>query len=290
MNTAQLKPFLTFIQERHAIHTRRVAGQPWPWTPDSILQQYRFCNVYRNLDAQSALVQHQWLHGPQAHNPDMWFAMVVARLVNWWPSLEAAGLPLPWYPVKFVKALNQRKRAGEKVFTGAYMVRAEAVIKGGKAAYLADYVLTPLWQARARTAPRAGDTLDCFHQRLLDFRDLGSFMAAQIVADVKYGANPLADAPDWWTWAASGPGSRRGLNRVLGNDLNKDWKEGDWRSAFAKLLAACTPKIEAFKMPRISGQDLQNCLCEFDKYERVRLGQGTPRSKYFPPVTSKEFS
>jgi len=26
--------------------------------------------------------------------------------------------------------------------------------------------------------------------------------------------------------------------------------------------------------------DIQFGLCEFDKYERVRLGQGTPRSRY----------
>jgi hypothetical protein len=28
--------------------------------------------------------------------------------------------------------------------------------------------------------------------------------------------------------------------------------------------------------------DIQNCLCEFDKYERVRLGEGRPRSYYKP--------
>lgn len=30
----------------------------------------------------------------------------------------------------------------------------------------------------------------------------------------------------------------------------------------------------------LDAQDLQNCLCEFDKYERVRMGQGRPRSRY----------
>jgi len=33
-------------------------------------------------------------------------------------------------------------------------------------------------------------------------------------------------------------------------------------------------------MPKIHMQDLQNCLCEFDKYERVRLGEGRPRNGY----------
>ena len=42
----------------------------------------------------------------------------------------------------------------------------------------------------------------------------GGFISGQIVADMKYVA-PLRDAPDWWNFAVSGPGSRRGLNRVL---------------------------------------------------------------------------
>ena len=28
--------------------------------------------------------------------------------------------------------------------------------------------------------------------------------------------------------------------------------------------------------------DVANCCCEFDKYERVRLGQGEPRARYVP--------
>jgi hypothetical protein len=40
------------------------------------------------------------------------------------------------------------------------------------------------------------------------------------------------------------------------------------------------------KLPRnlkdLHAQDIQNCLCEFDKYERVRLGEGTPKQLYKP--------
>ncbi len=285
MTPGRIDAFLAFIKERYNIMVLRSYNQPWPWTADPILQQYRFCNVHRNDDKETRLIHQNWLN--RYEDEDMWFAMCVARLVNWWPSLEAVGYPVPWNPRKFVKALDTRKYAGQKVFTGAYMVRADAVIGGTKAAYLAQYVLTPLWRARHEVRPKPGDTLDDFHRRLLAFRDMGSFMAAQVVADVKYANSYLADAEDWWTWAASGPGSRRGLNRVLGNPLTQDWKEGDWRRMFADLLKVCEPKIAAFGLPRVSGQDLQNCLCEFDKYERVRLGEGRPRSKYSPPVTNK---
>ncbi len=275
--------FAAFIAERHAIYVRRKAGQPWPWTDDPILRQYRFCNVFRNLDTQTQLIQQNWLE-KRPPDPDAWFAMVVARLVNWWPSLEAVGYPVPWKPKQFVKAMDDRRAAGEKVFTGAYMVHADATHSGTKAAYLAEMVLTPMWKDRARLRPVEGDTLDGFHRRLMEYRDMGSFMAAQVVADAKYDIHsPLNKAEDFGTWAASGPGSRRGLNRVLGRDYDTPWKEGDWRTEFAKVLDPFNQQLRQHGLTPLTGQDAQSAYCEYDKYERVRLGEGRPRSLYHPP-------
>ncbi len=36
------------------------------------------------------------------------------------------------------------------------------------------------------------------------------------------------------------------------------------------------------KYPRLELRDIEHSLCEFDKYERVRLGEGRPRSMYKP--------
>lgn len=280
MNTAAL---FDFIKERHAIYMKRKAGIPAPWTSDPILSEFRFCNVYRNLDRQTVLLHKNWLFNPQhGVDPDAWFAMAVARFVNWWPSLEEMGYPVAWNPERFVKALDSRKAKGEKVFTGAYMIRADKHPLG-KPTYLAQEVLTPLWNAREELRPRAGDTLDSFHQRLLPFKDIGSFMAGQIVADTKYAPGGwLKLAKDWKTWACSGPGSQRGLCRVFDRDVEAAWPEAVWREKFGGLHKAIAPLAKQAGLPYITGQDLQNCLCEFDKYERVRLGEGRPRSLYQP--------
>ena len=36
-----------WIHECHMIWVKRKLGRPKPWTRDPILQQYRFCNVFR---------------------------------------------------------------------------------------------------------------------------------------------------------------------------------------------------------------------------------------------------
>lgn len=280
--TAALKKFSRFIHERHSIQVKKSAGAPWPWTKDPILQSYRFCNVYRNLDKESALIQDNWLK-PHKRDPDVWFAMVVARLVNWWPSLEAIGYPLPWEPDRFTSAMDQRKDAKLKVFTGAYMIHADAHAKGTKAQYLAEHVLTPMWDARVETRPRKGDTLEAFHTRLMGFRDMGSFMAAQVVADTKYAAgSPLSKASDFTSWAAEGPGSMRGLRVVQEIDPQIPWPRGEWKVVFNYLMFDMAPYLE--DMPPITGQDLQNCLCEYFKYFR-----GSSRSKYRPPSSKGNF-
>jgi 5-hmdU DNA kinase, helical domain len=104
-------------------------------------------------------------------------------------------------------------------------------------------------------------------------------MAAQIVANMKY-VEPLRSANDWMTFAASGPGSRPGLNRVLGRPVKANWTEDRWRATFRTLQDAITPELERIGITRLHGQDLQNCLCEFDKYERCRLGEGKPKRRY----------
>jgi hypothetical protein len=40
--------------------------------------------------------------------------------------------------------------------------------------------------------------------------------------------------------------------------------------------------------PKLEMRDIEHSLCEFDKYERARLGHGKPRSRYIPPHERKE--
>jgi len=261
-----------FIKERYSISLKKDAGLPKPWTKDPILQQYRFCSVYREHDKVTKWIAKNWRDNHK-DEPDLWFAMAVARFINWPPTLASLCFPVPWDPREFKRVLHRRMEQDQQVFTGVYIIPSA----GPKIDYICDEVLTPLWGDRDEIRPKGYDTLDGFHEILLEHNGLGSFMAAQIVADMKY-VEPLLSAKDWHTWAASGPGSRRGLNYVC--DRQGHWKEAEWRKVLGILHHWIDHKIEKAGMPELHAQDLQNCLCEFGKYERTRLGEGKPRSRY----------
>lgn len=274
----RVKELVCFIKERDRIRQAKKAGKPRPWTKDPILDKFRFCNVRREDDYVTRWLRDNW-YPHFSDNPDLWFAAVVARLFNYPDSLEAlVSWTLPFAPEKMRSILHSRKRVGKKNFNAAYIVSTNGIAMD-KVDYLVTRVLGPLWADRKKSRPGTVQTLAGYHQCLMKFDGLGSFIAAQVIADLKYIENcPLKDAPDWWTFAASGPGSRRGLNRVMRETqpVTAPWIEGVWREALSTLLSAVDRRLPK----ELHAQDLQNCLCEFDKYERARLGEGTPKQIY----------
>lgn len=278
MSNDGLARIVDFALERHSIYERRRAGQPWPWTDDPILREWRFTNCYRDLDTVTQWLRSNW-YDRRADAPDLWFSAVVARHVNWPETLQELSYPIPWSAARFRRVLDARAERGEKVFTGAYMIKAGRVKGVRKTAALTLDVLTPIWEHRRDLRPRPGEPLRDFHARLLTCYGLSDFMAGQVIADAKpYGA--LAGAEDWWTFAVPGPGSRRGLNRVFGRPVSAPWRPDEWQAGLAEVCAALNAAFRGRDWPRVSAQDAQNTLCEYDKYERVRLGEGQPRARY----------
>lgn len=263
-----------FVTEREAVRVRREDGEPQSrWTEDEILQTYRFCNVRREDDRVTRWISDNW-RGPLAGNPDLWHAMCLARLVNE-PATLAQLRPLPWRCEAFVGKILERKSMRLRWSNPAYIV-STCSRRMPKEQYMAE-VLDALWAARKTLRPTAADTLCSYHMTLGACYGLGSFLAAQVVADLKYAA-PLRSASDWQTFAASGPGSRRGLNRLLGHAVDGRWREDNWRLTLDRVRVQLNDALR-WDEP-LHAQDVQNCLCEFDKYERARTGEGRPKQRY----------
>src|SRR4051794_33189078 len=81
-----------WITERENIRRSREARADGPWTNDAVLREYRFCNVRREDDAVTRVIATRW-RTPHSADPNLWFAMVVARYINWPATLEELGYP-----------------------------------------------------------------------------------------------------------------------------------------------------------------------------------------------------
>jgi len=272
----QFPLLMHWIKERYSIYIKRSQQKPKPWTDDPILQRYRFCNVYRELDKVTVWISDNW-RSPNADDPDLWFAMLVARYINEPGTMELMGYPVPYRSANFIDAVQQRKREGKNAFNAAYIISTGGLTLP-KHEYL-DMFFKRMWNKRKQLRVAQGMNLRNYCELLVNQPGIGRFMAGQIIADLKY-ANPiLKEADDWWSFAISGPGSRRGMNRMLGRPVKQNWNEGEWFAELRTLRLVVNQHLPE-NMPNIHGQDLQNCLCEFDKYCRAKFGEGKPKQKF----------
>lgn len=261
-----LDEFVKFITERELIRQRRERGYDAPWTDDPVLRKGYFCNVRRQDDKVTRWITDNWVK-PNMGDPHMWFAMTVARNINLPATLTELGYPVPWDPERFVALMIKRRDEGKQLYNNAYMIRASRTNGEIKARYQADKQFTPAWEARARLRPREGDTLEEYFNVLLVEHGYGHFLAGQVIADVKH-TEPLKSASDWFTWCTLGPGSRQGLNALLGKDLKVTWKPNEFRSGVNELQDYINSRWDLTEP--LDAQNVQNCLCEWAKYYKFK--------------------
>lgn len=278
--TPDYAPLWAWVRERECIRVRKNIADPMPWTDDPILSTYRFCNVRREDDRGTVWIREN-IREPFAGHPLLWLMLCIARQINWpdtlaeliemkaWPSDEG------FEPSRLTAYLNQRKARGDKVYTGAYMISAPSTKGACKQAYIAETVIGALWARRATFERWDGATLQGTHTRIMRSDGWGQFMAYQAVVDMRFTAL-LRDAADVETWAAAGPGTLRGLNRLHGRAtdfaLSQPQALREMRAIYARVQDETGVAMDF--------SDVPNILCETDKYLRVLRGEGKPRALY----------
>jgi hypothetical protein len=278
-----------YIRERENIRKRKEAGEHAAlWTDDPILQKYRFTNVRRRHDRVSRwLLQHVLSQYGDVTPVRFVLFTALCRWVNWPPSIAAilkeVGWPGPDDYGKVARVLKRLMAEDQKVWTGAYMVKSMPP-QDNKADFVVEQVIQ---EGVLPVAPMIVEAAAKFQVKrelwrvLMERRQWGSFMAGQIVDDWSW--TPMfgkKGAKDNYTWAPQGPGSIRGLNRFLGREpLNKLFEEMEWLGHLHRLRLLVINKL-GDEFSDLTAHDCQSCLCEFDKYLRVKLGEGRPRSMY----------
>ena len=188
------------------------------------------------------------------------------------------GFPSNYYPDTLKKKLRALKDLGSLIFNGAYMVRGN--YGEDKIASVIDYTITPLYESPIIINSRS---MEITWDRLGGRYGFGSFMAGQVVADLRW-ASPGAGyyiGEEWWcdrsSWAPMGPGSKRGMNRLRGLPINKPMTQKEFETLLQTFMVRAKLSLPQEITSRIEAMDYQNCLCEYDKYCRVLDGGESKR-------------
>jgi hypothetical protein len=277
--------FLSFIYLREEARLNKENDRPPPYSSDPIIAKYRFCNVNRCHDRVTRWIFSNFIEKYDGHEL-LGLNLAVARFINWPDTLAEIGYMEKWNPERFRKVMRSRTDRGEKVYTGAYMIRAGTGedAKLPKEDYLLKRVFNPLaanWAARPRVR-------NCGHWDVFlgSIFGMGDFMRNQIITDMKYSVIlPRGYTDDWTTFILAGPGTKRGLNRLHSRDLAAPWKVADSSRALIKVRSEVRKKTSQFNEVFADLNNLSNCFCEWDKYRRAIEGQGKPRSLYRPDAT-----
>ena len=264
--------FAYWIAERENVRDAKESGRPKPWSEDPVFQTTYFCNVDRENDKVT-----RWIRENHPHNcgNDIKLAawdLTLARMVNKVESLRKMGWPLDpdeWNP-RFIREMSKPGAWGS-----AYIVSTNGRAQP-KHEYIAGLLEQAFEQLYGPPATVLGGTLASAHTALQRVSGLGSFMAAQVVADLKNTKwHPLYTAMDWYTFSAYGPGSLRGLSHFHGRKVTP--------AKYPEAIASARQWVQSTYPGLIEGlcnQNLQNCFCEFDKYVRVATGTGRSKRKY----------
>lgn len=280
--------FYEFMVKREQVRLNKEAGKPWPWTDDKILQEYKFTNVKRAHDRTTRWLWSQWLE-PHADErlAEQLFNCAFFRYFGTIEWAEAAGwqklhqFAKPSQRIQLAVLARDRLKAGQRVFTGAYVITNQG-IKAPKEEVVLREFLWPFAQECERLVKLARETkswkaVALEMKKIQGFGGTG-FMTKEVLQDAIH-TPVLFDCTDRNSWCPVGPGARRGLNRVYGRDVDAHVPEFQFLEEMKSLFFE---RVEFWPEAYVELElhDIQFQLCEFDKYERVRLGQGRPRSRY----------
>jgi hypothetical protein len=261
---SELKTLQYWIEERERIRVARQEMRRPPWTKDPVLANWRFTNVRRDFDKVSVYIKRKII-GARLSKRAQALACLVARRINWIPTLDAIGFPR-WDAERARRAMAVMAANGQQVFGGAYMMMG-GVNVGGKDAFrplydvTVDDIIEPAQPLIAACV--VSHSLQDTWTRLRALPHLGPFMAGQVAMDMHI--TGMLAPNDLMKWAPIGPGSIFGLNILHGREQKKSIAYAAAVEEFRELKHVLTFPPSCGIVPLY---DVEHCVCEYMKYRR----------------------
>lgn len=283
---AELDRYCYWQTERESIRIKKESAvlSP-PWTDDPILQEFKFCQVFREDDRTTRWFRTH-IREPMRNEEDVLMATIIFR----WFNLIETGRTLIDHDL--LRKWNRKKAIYEitkqpKWITGAYIIKTPNGMD--KVTGVAECV-SHIWKARESILSRLHEnlakgesSLEATWLILRDYPYMGPFMAYEVVTDLRH-TYLLENANDIMTWANAGPGAMRGLNRLTGRPLDYSRKSHPWckemQDLFKQVKKILAPSIIFRNGANYEMREIEGGLCEFDKYSRIHKGEGRTRSVY----------
>lgn len=286
---SSLRGVLYFTWEREVIRIVKERGGETPYTKDPVLRDYKFTNIRRRDDRVTRWVLTNMIQ-PDEHRRDLWFQLLIARLINWPVTLRhliyervLPVAPADFIPERFSAVIEELRPKVDKIYSGAYMVYPTKKDPAGrKSLAVARHIIAPA----ARLNDAIIQELDYERPKIENIINImtasfgvSTFMAGQVAADLTYSPKHLGPAEDLYTYAPIGPGSSKGLNYALGRGLTSSWKPEEFNRELIKIREAIVNELD---IDDLTLHDVQNIMCEYSKYARTVLGEGVPKTRYKP--------
>lgn len=272
MNKEAFDAFWYWINERHRIYLKKTEGLPKPWTKDPVLMDFKFCNVFRQLDTGTIWLTENFVKPHKDAGPLLFFNIAWYRIFNWTGTGEFLGWQESWETDYQTKRLQDRMDMGIQVFTSAHMTAGKA---GESKVYTHCKAIGDIWDRKNHLHMEIKWTgyIEEAVKLLDEIPCIGGFLAYEIATDLRH--TPILEhAKDKNTWTNFGPGSTRGIERIFGPQT----KMGRLMKA-VELLEMQDQYLEEH-VPEMELRDIEHSLCEVDKYLRVKLGEGQMRKRY----------
>ena len=267
-----------FAYERQNIFWKKIKGEYFPWTNDTILQEYKFCNSYRVNDRVSQyLLNHVIYNGVSYSDEDMIFRIILFKIFNKEETWELLvdhfhDVTLQSFNVKeYSLVLSYARGSSQSIYNDAYISCANKAYgydnkhDNHLALLYQMFVVDKLGEkiAKCKTMKEAFFLLKSYPL-------IGDFMAYQLVTDINY-----SDVVNWSEdeFTVAGPGAVRGIKKCF---LDREGMSNE--EIIYYMYKHQDEEFKRLHLPfkRIGNRplqliDCQNIFCELDKYARVAL-------------------
>jgi len=309
VNEYHLHEFFRIMFERQEIWRKRfLKKEPSPWTKDKILRDYKFTNVYRELDRHSQWEIENIIKQDNLTREDLIWQIMLFRLLNRPETFEFFANHTSWenglpkykeFNKNTMYAMIRKFRGtGQNPFTNAYLVNS--LVCPGK---------TRDWCYALRILPEIHQSISEISKVLLVSKEpqevidyliklpsIANFIAHEMYISFCYVPKYSDRRLMKWnenSWTNVGPGASLGIRLIFPSLNSKNQIKGiymlkemasDKLSQFGKFWYPYWSKDDEFYfvsgLPNITLHQIEMWLCEYSKYWKMSVGVGKQRSKF----------